>query len=535
MARQSPRALPIFCLIAVTWLVFGPVVRANFVFWDDPDLVYTNPGLSPPSLAHVAEFWSRPYQKLYTPMAYTTWSLVAALEDVQPDQQLRPGPFHLLNLLLHTTAAVLVFLLLAELSGSVWPAWVGAMLFALHPLQVEPVAWVSGMNNLLCGVFSVAALWQYVLYARRGAAWRLSVATLLYAAALLSKPTAVVLPLLTVALDLGILRRPFLKTAAPFCLWLVMAVPIGLIAHFAQPPSGSQLPWYSHVIVPVDAIGFYSAKLLAPVHLGIDYERTPRWLMQHPSAAWRGLFVLLLATIVLRRSLATLRVPLAMSVLALLPVLGLVPFDFQSTSTVADRYMYLPMIGIALALALALSPSPGVPGEEIGRMTAANPANRALVLCVLCALALRSFAQMRVWRNTGLLAADEFKIDPDNSTGHKILAEWLSTSGRNDEAEREFLRAIACLQAEGKTMDATWFDYANLLRRENRLNEAIVEYKEAIPRLSTNAQRAEAYDNLGVAYAQSGDFTAAREQFQMALKLRPDYADAIDNLRRVGG
>jgi protein O-mannosyl-transferase len=487
MSGKSPRALPIFFLIAATWVVFGPSVRASFVFWDDPDLVYNNPGLCPPSLAHVADFWTGPYEKLYTPLAYTTWSVVAAIEGVQPDQPLHPGPFHLLNLLLHTAAVVLVFLLLQELTGTIWPAWAGAMLFALHPLQVEPVAWVSGMNNLLCGVFSIAALWQYVLFAKRNNRWRLALATALYAAALLSKPTAIVLPLLAAALDLGFLRRTPKQVAGPCCLWLAMAVPIGVISHNLQPPTTTPLPWHSRIVVAVDAVGFYAAKLFAPVNLAIDYEQTPARMLLHPMAALAGALVLLVAVIGLVRSGAWLRAPLAMGLMALLPVLGLVPFDFQSTSTVADRYMYLPMIGIALGAA-----------ETMRRIK--SPGVRAAAGIVLGLLAVRSFEQVGVWHNTASLAAAEFQIDPDNSTGHKILAEWLSASDRKEEAEREFLRAIASLHAEGKTMDATWFDYANLLLGENRLDEAIAEYEIAIPRLSNNAQRAQAFDNLGVAF-----------------------------------
>jgi tetratricopeptide (TPR) repeat protein len=520
MSSRTPIAL----LVAATWLVFLPSLRAKFVLWDDPDMVCNNPGLRPPSLAHVRDFWTGPTQKLYTPLAYTAWSVVAALEDVPPGHHLRPGAFHLLNLLLHTAAVVLVFMFVKELVGAVWPAWAGAMLFAIHPLQVEPVTWVSGMNNVLCGVFSVAALWQYLVYAKSDNTRRLILATALYAAALLSKPTALMLPLLAAVLDLGIARRPIGRAAAPLAIWLVMAVAIGVATRIAQPPVPSQsVPWYDRPVVATDTIGFYFSKLIAPVHLAMDYERKPARVMLHAIVAWRGCVVLLAAAVILlQRRLAWLRLPVALTLLALLPVLGLVPFDFQDYSTVADRYMYLPMLGIAV-------------GAGLVAKRLQYRASRAVIVGILCTLAGRAFAQTLVWHDTQSLAANQLRIDPDSSTGHKILAEWLAASGRDNQAEPEFLRAIAALQGEGKTGDgATWFDYANLLRRQGRNSEAIRYYQLAIPRLTTSA-KAEAFNNLGIALAELGDKATAREQFRQALILRPDYADARDNLRRVGG
>jgi protein O-mannosyl-transferase len=525
MSAKWSRALPIVCLVAVTWLVFWQAARASFVLWDDADMVFKNPDLNPPSWDKTAGFWHHPVLGLYSPLPYTAWSAVAAMENVPPDTDLRPGPFHLLNLLIHTAAVVLVFALLKELGAGVWPAWAGAALFAIHPLQVEPVAWVGGMNNLLCGVFCIAALWQYLIYAKaaRGGGWHYAAATVFFAAALACKPIALMLPAVAAAIDLGIVRRPLSMVLPPMCLWAAMAFQGATIARTAQPSAqAAATPWADKAMVAVDAVGFYSAKLVAPVHLAMDYERTPAWVVAHRTEVWRGALVLLAGVIVcLFRGGAWLRIPLAVALLALIPVLGLAAFDFQYYSTVADRYMYLPMVGVAMAAAGALQKFRGA-----GARTAAG--------IVLVLLAGRSMAQIGVWRDTAALAANESAIYPDNSTADMMLGGWYYDSGRFPEAEQEFEQGFAALKSEGKrvsSLDILY--YGEILQAEGRDREAVAQYQLAIPHL-TPLMRAEACNGLGVALYHLGDVAGAREQFKAAIKLRPDLGEAQRNLQRIG-
>jgi tetratricopeptide (TPR) repeat protein len=513
--------LPIFILVAAIWLVFGRTAIAQFVAWDDPDMVWQNSRLNPPTVAKTLEFWRTPDLGLYTPLPYTAWSAVAALEPRPSDQVLVAWPFHVLNILLHTLAAIFVFLLLRELIDMTWPAWAGAMIFAVHPLQVEPVGWVSGMNNLMCGAFAMAALLQYVRYAKDPAAPRHIVfATLFYVCALLSKPTAVTLPLIAAVIDCFLLRRPLRRVAPPIAFWVILAAPIVIVARLAQPSSSIQSPPISgRLLVAVDAIGFYLTKLFFPMNLAIDYQRTPQWLLAHPWAAWPGLAVLLPAAICfISRSSAWMRVGLLIIPIALLPVLGLTRFDFQAYSTVADRYMYIPMLGVAILGAMIMQ-------RAKGHMIAWTLAGIILAL-----LAARSVDQAGVWQNTQSLAGQEFRVDPDSATGHKILAFWLSSQHRDQEAQVQFQQAIAALTRTQSHPDgAVWFDYGNLLLRQGQYVEAIEQYQYAIPRLSAQKQPL-AFNNLGIAFYRTGHSDAARSAFQAAIDLRPDYAEAKKNL-----
>src|SRR5829696_6553380 len=190
-------------LVAATLLAFYPVVTFDFVSWDDYETVARNPRLAPPTPASLATFWTRPHMNLYTPVTYTVWAVLANAAPQRPtppvNSTLNPRLFHALNLALHAAAALVVFAVLLDVFETTPAALGGAMLFALHPVQVEPVAWVSGAKDLLCGLLSIVALWQYLQYVRMRRAdaepsapaerWRAcGFATLALVLALLSKP-----------------------------------------------------------------------------------------------------------------------------------------------------------------------------------------------------------------------------------------------------------------------------------------------------------------------------------------------------------
>jgi protein O-mannosyl-transferase len=520
---RPPAALMIASLFAAVAFVFWPALSADFVQWDDPNMISANPALNPPGWAATAGFWTRPLNKLYMPLTATVWAGVAAIENVPPGQALSPMPYHLLNLLVHAGAAALAFMLLKELVGSPWPAWAGAMIFALHPLQVESVAWASETKDLLFAGFGLAALWLYILHSKgdRRGGWQFPLATVLFGLALLSKSTAVVIPLLAAASDRWMLKKP-LKGSLPLLAWAILAIPILVVAHNAQ-PAIRPAPILWRLPVAIDAIGFYAVKLFAPIHLAIDYERSPHWLMEHSRAAWRGVAVVVPAIVLcMYRRTAWLRAPLALVIFALLPVLGFMTFDFQDYSTVADHYTYLPMFGIALAVALL--------------MRRALKTVYWICLCILLGcLAARSFSQTRVWRDTPALAANQFKIDPDSSTAHKILAEWLVQNGRDAEAEPQFAAAIIALQGEGKRDNGSvWFDYGNLLLRQRRSHDAINAYWQALS-AQPRQDQPKTLNNMALAYYQAGDLEQARRSLRSALDMDPNYIEAKKNLARLGG
>src|ERR1700722_9260529 len=215
MSLPRLKTLPLILLIATGCCVFGRLATARFVAWDDPEMVFKNPQLNPPSLIHTYDFWRHGYLGLYTPLPYTAWSVIAAIDDEPLGLEHGAAMFHVFNILLHIGTSVLVFALLRELTTGPWPAWVGAMVFLIHPLQVEPAGWGAGINNLMFGFFAMAAIWQYVVYVKTSSRLRFVIATVFYSAALLCKPIAVVEPLIVNILDHWELTRSLKQIAQP--------------------------------------------------------------------------------------------------------------------------------------------------------------------------------------------------------------------------------------------------------------------------------------------------------------------------------
>src|SRR5262245_46904889 len=161
--RQSLLASTL--LVAVTVAVFWPVLKFEFLNWDDRFHILDNPLFQPARLENARHYWSQPYMGLYIPLTYSVWTLIGSAS-------MSPAVFHGANLLLHIGCVLLVFNIVRELIGAVWPAAIGAAIFAVHPVQVETVAWVSGFRDLLGALLMLFSIWLYLLHARRLAALR---------------------------------------------------------------------------------------------------------------------------------------------------------------------------------------------------------------------------------------------------------------------------------------------------------------------------------------------------------------------------
>jgi tetratricopeptide (TPR) repeat protein len=581
-----PRIL--VCLLILTPLVvFWQVHSHEFVLWDDPENVSENPYLQALTLDHLLAFWRAPYQGLYIPLTYTLWSLTAAVSRgtmAHAAVPLNPQLFHSLNLLIHLASGLVVWrivrLLLKRtidegprtatrptLTRVAWAACGGALLFAIHPIQVEAVAWVTGLKDVLCGFLSFVAIWQYLEYASggdqavasgtpgQGKTWRSRVhfglATGVFGLALLAKPTAVVVPMVAWVLDLWGWPQSWRKRMPAVLVWLVLAVLWSLFIHQVQPATtvSMTVPLWTRPLIAGDAVVFYLYKLGVPIWLVPDYGRSPDavlaqgWLWPIGLVPW-GLAVWLWYK---RTRVPWLAAAVGVWVAGLLPVLGFVPFAFQGYSTVADRYMYIAMLGPALALAWGLAQAPR-------RWIAVGCA------VVLGSLGVRSAWQTRYWYDTVSLFEHTLAVRPSSALAHNNLGIILATQNHLAEASDHFEHALAVYPgnalahnnlgiilatqnhlAEAIDHYATalhwWPQYAeahnnlgNALRRQGRTQEAIQHYREA---LRLKPMLAEVSNNLAAALADQGQFAEAIHYYTEALRLQPQNAEAHNRLGNV--
>ena len=530
-------------LIVITLGVFGQVWNHSFL-WDDDIHITENPYLNPVTLPKLLRFWQEPYEHLYIPLTYTVWGGLAVLSEGpargQSGLRLNPAPFHVVNLALHVLNVLIVFAILRLLCANDWAACGGALLFALHPLQVEPVAWVSGLKDLLSGFFSLLALWQYLVYAAAKSALSASSAgparrsaqsnsasghpKLHYALALgafvlalLAKPSAVAVPLIAWALDRWVLGRSGRQSLVGLSNWLVLAACFIVITQWAQPAAGTKFPTalWARPLVASDTLFFYLVKLVLPMDLGPDYGRSPEWVLQQYWIYLTWIFPLGLGVIIWywRQRWPVLVAAAAVFGLAILPVSGLSLFDFQRISTVADRYVYLAMLGPALALAWFIKTRQSF---RVG----------VSVAVILTVLGVASAVQALYWRDPRTLFTHAVKINPRSWMAYNNLGNALTMEGELDAAMGHFRRALEIDPAYARA-------YNNLglaLFKGGRIDEAMGNYRQA---LEIDPNYAKAHNNLAIVLTVRGDVEGAISHLRRALEVNPSYSDAHFNLGNV--
>ncbi len=519
-------------MIAAVTAAFSAVCGHEFVRYDDDEVVHENP-----HLAHPLHFWKEPYAGLYMPLTYSSWSLQAKLTrrlyPRGPGAGLDPRVFHTANLAVHVLSTLAVFLILKVLVRNSRAACAGALLFALHPVQVEPVAWVTEFKGVLGGFLSLVAIWQYICYVQAGdprsgpgrdvpgpdAKHRYlhyGAATAAFILAMTAKPITAAVPVVAAVAGLAVRRQPLKQILKEMAPWIVLAAAMVVVTRMAQPQARMDFipAMWQRLLVAGDALAFYLRRLAMPFSLGPDYGRTPAAVLGQGWVYLTGVApYLLAAALVWKGRRSPYLAPAAVFVAALLPVLGLVPFHFQDISTVADRYLYLAMLGPALALALLLS----------RRGTAAVWACSVLVLGTL---GVRSACQAKTWKDSRALFEHALKVNPGSCLAHNNLGGLLLEEGNTLEAAGHFAAAIRSNPDDA----AAYNNMGKALLKQGKAGPAAGYYEGA---LALKPRSVEAHKGIGLALKMQGKLQDAARHYEEALRLAPGSAQAHNNLGNI--
>ncbi len=592
---------PLLTLSIAILIVYVRIFSAGFVGFDDDLHVYANPFLNPPTLESVARLWQHAYEQLYVPLAYTLFAAIARFAEVPAHLDsslghqisLSPTAFHIVSVALHLANTWLCCSLVRRLTGRPRVALLCSLLFALHPLQLESVGWISELRGLASGAFALLALNAFVL-SRRGSDEAgeqarsrkpLAVSALLVSCAMLCKPSAAVLPLAALAIDRVVFRAPWRKALAGAALWSAVVLPFALYTHAIQTvPAAGQSLWWQRPFVAGDALAFYLFKLLLPIDLGVDYGRTPHAVMSH---AWGYLAWALPVALLVLAGRSRQRRPLTwlgalLFVTFLLPTLGLAPFAYQAYSTVADRYAYLALLGVGLMAADTV--------EHLQPRRSAVLSAAAVVV----ALAVLSFKQSRTWLTSADFLHHTLDVNPaaafaynnlgdaalangdlataltdyqacvaHDPTGVKAqinLAEVYTALNRPAEAERALaaaerapeitsddfsnlgivlmkmkqparaLRALATAAAMDPRSPRYLFNQANALAAIGQFEQAEATFRRCLALAPTLAG---AHTGLGIVLAETSRLADAVTEFRAAVRLQPNDPAALDDLKKA--
>ena len=504
----------IFIVLAV-FIAYWPALRGGFI-WDDDAYVTNNPLLTAPD--GLRRIWFSFYtQSQYFPLVYTTFRFEYGLWG------LHPLGYHIVNVLLHGANALLIWLALRRLALP--GAWLAAAIFALHPVQVETVAWITELKNTESTFFCLLALLAWMKFAGTHS-WRFYALTfLLYALALFSKTTACTLPA-AMLLVLWLKHQPLhcqrWLQVVPF---LAAGLAMGLLSIWWEKHLGNYLPRYNlsfslldRLLIATHAVWFYAGKLIWPIHLAFSY---PRWDI-NAGNPWQYVWAMGCVGIavflwVCRHALG--RGPVAAIVFfvaVLSPLLGFIPLFTFFYTFVADHYQYLACVG-----PMALWAGAATHFSEKWRI---NPSTKyALTFLLLLALGTLTWRQAGAYQNLETLWRDTLAKNPACWMAHTNLGRLLTAQGKLAEAETHYLEALQLQPLDGDIP----YNYGNMLVKAGRLDEAIPQYRQA---LQLNPADAETWNNLGVVLYQEHRTDQAIASFHEALRYRPDFPDAHFNL-----
>lgn len=525
-----PGFVRVLLLLLLPCVCYAPALNGEFL-WDDGVLILRNPLLG--SWQGLGNIWFSTVPLDYFPLTYTSFWLEKWLWGEQP------AGYHVVNLGLHVVSAFLLWRLLRALR--VPGAWLSALLFAVHPVNVASVAWISERKNVLSMTFYLACLICFVRWRSRDgemAAWRPYGAALgWFVLAALSKSSVVMLPcvmLLIVWWQDGCWRRRDLGRTAPF---FAVALAAGLLTLWFQYHRAMTAESLAHAAAPAvrvltagRAVWFYLGKIVFPHRLAMLYPRweisaEDPWAYLAPGGLAAVFAVLWWARRVWGRAPM---VALGYFVLTLLPVSGLLTMSFFAYSDASDHLVYLSAPAVFAVVAAALSRWQAAGGVHARLALVVTTAVLGL-LCLGCVARAEDFGSaLNLWRAT-------LEINPRSYAAHNNLG--LAYQDRSRQDPRQLLLAEheyrAALDAE-RNLAAAGVNLANVLRMEGRWAESADLYRKVLDR----HPEAETFNNYGVTLLEVGDTEGARAAFYEALRFRPGMVSAYHNLifvERIAG
>ena len=503
------------------------VLTARAISMNDGTYVTQNYRVQTPSWTHAGLFLAEvtnpsTVEGYYQPLAMISLMLDSAMGGRAPDHLM---PYHRTSLVLHAANTLLIVLLLYQLFGNPWTAALVGLLFGLHPMTVEPVAWLGERKTTLATFFALATLVLYIRYTR-GPNWKayLAVAAT-FVLALMSKPTVTPLPVAMLLLDYWPLKRLTWRAVGEKVPLLVVAGVSAIITFLSQQhvelTARQELTLGQGLLVVCHNTFFYPLKMIRPGQLSTVYPFPDPMSLSNPLilASLMGMILLIVALLVSLRRTRALAVGWTLFFVLLAPTLVNVGY---AMGVAADKYVYLPALGFLLILGWALARVWSHPPA----MLEPQGLRRALVLVVLVLAGLEvsaTNAYLAKWQDTDTYCRHILSVAPEAAWAHNQLGVHLLANGETQEAIRHGREAVRLDPRAAKAL--TNLGLALLERQD--LDEAIDCFQRAL-RIKGNL--AEAHSGLGMAYGTKGQWARAVAHFEEAIKVMPHSPEILFNL-----
>jgi len=475
-------------ILALSFLLYHHVISFSLVR-DDPFHLYKNPYLQKITAQNLVNIWTNVYWRLYIPVTYTTWAILKPIgEFISGTNGFHAPTYHLINIIIHAFNVYLLFKFIEALIKNKLVAAIAALLFLVHPLQVESVAWISELRGLLSALFGLILLNYHVSAydEKRGKSKQFAVEILLLVLAVLSKPSAIVLPLVIIALDVTFAKYPVKKSLISSTPLLLVIIPISLVTILSQPGEEQAeifAPLWIRPLLLTDGINFYLFKTLYPIDLATTYGRTNSFLSQQWwfYIQWLIPLVLLILVLKLYKHNPLYLFAYLFFVFGFLPVSGVIGHAYQAWSNVADRFVYFSMAGVAIATGVLLN--------EPRFRKSFIPFSIPVIFYVL--LIVQTIRQVPYWRNELTLWEHAVDVVPGDHKVYLCRADEYMKRGNPDEALEDYNRSLAIKST------------------------------------------AEGYNSRGIVFYNNNEYAKALKDYNLAIELDPDYANVYNNRGNV--
>ncbi|MGD0821865.1 MAG: tetratricopeptide repeat protein [Desulfomonilia bacterium] len=522
------------CVFTAYWQVNG----FNFVNFDDPVYITTNKDIRHGLTLDGLEFaFTCVYASNWHPL---TW--ISHMLDVEMFG-LNPGMHHLTNVFLHILNSILLFLVFERMTGAIWRSAAVAALFALHPIHVESVAWISERKDVLSTFFWMLTMLAYHWYVMNKTISRYLLVALLFGLGLMAKPMLVTLPFVLLLLDFWPLRRNELAFrliatdskheqniwshinlhgALPLILekipLIIMAIIAGSETFYAQWVGGAvnslgQVHLAMRVQNAITSYVAYLWKMIWPMHLSVFYPYPWHFNIAVVASCLIFLTVVTFTVLIVGKKMPYLATGWLWYLGTLVPVIGIIKVGSQA---MADRYTYIPLIGIFVMVVWGLR-------DIFYRWSYGKVALGSLALIILALLTWATSIQVATWKNSEILFSHALAVTGDNYLAHDNLGVALFDRGDVDGAIKHYRESIRLR----KNYVNAQCNLGVALAKKKQYAEAFTHYREC---LRIKPGYSEAYYNMGVALADLGRKDEAVKQYTEVLKNYPQHENAHRNL-----
>ncbi len=526
-------------LFFITFLVFMPVINHEFVPYDD-HLYVTENNMVKKGLTLGGLIWS------FTNISAGFWFPLTWLSHMLDCQifGLNPGGHHFMSLLLHTINVLMLFYLFKKMTGALLPSLLVAVIFAVHPLHVEPVAWASSRKDVLSTFFWMLTMLIYIRYVKRGSIKSYLLVLLSFSMGLMAKPMLVTLPFILLLLDYWPLCRIdagqscnkldsqaiqiiSIHTPTNYLRLIVEKIPLFIfslisvfITYFSEKDYGAvisleSLPIWTRLANAIVSYGNYIYESLLPIGLSVHYPPygpLPIWKI---TVSFSLLIIISFISIKFHRRHPYLLFGWLWFLVTLLPVIGLIQIGSHS---MADRYSYVPLIGLSIAFSWGL--------YRLLKKLRRIKIYPFICCIIILPLLILTCIQLGYWQNGITLFEHAVEVNKDDLIAHNNLGLALALEEREADAIAHFYRALAVKGMEHEVH----FNIGNAFQSILQYDKAIAHYKAA---LAIDPEYIEASLNLGSVFYHLGKYDKAIYYFSNVLRINPDNAIAHNNLGAI--